>query len=220
MYFLVISGIDGSGKTTIINRLEQKLKENGKQTLTIWLRFNHYLVKPVHGFCRIVGLSKKHKTPSGHVWRHEFYKSTLFIWLYINLTYIDTLIGKARLYRKIKRENKHLDYIICDRWINDIVIDLGTKKHDGNFLDTGYYTKFQRILPENTLQFVIFRDQEKLLECRTENREDPDFLLRSELYNKIKLKEGVYILDNSGTIDACVDSILSDLEKHSWNFNN
>ncbi len=215
MFFIIISGNDGSGKTTIIEHLERQLKEQGKATHTIWLRYNHYFVKPVHGLCRLTGLSKKYQTSLGPVWRHEFYKSPLFFWLYIRLTYLDTLIGKARLFYSIRKNKGRYDYIICDRWVNDILIDLGTKNHDPDFLASKHYRSFQNLLPENNLQFVIFRDNEQLLECRPESREDPDFQLRTKLYQHLKEKEEVSVIMNSGTIEESVNKIMTVIRRRT-----
>ena len=42
---IVVSGIDGSGKSTIIEALRKSLEARGHRTACIWLRFNHYLTK-------------------------------------------------------------------------------------------------------------------------------------------------------------------------------
>ena len=89
--FIVISGIDGCGKTTIIEQIRQKLEQQGYKTQYEWMRYNHRLVKPVHGFCRIVGLSRKYEVDGQYIWRHEFYRNKLFSKFYIALTWLDVL---------------------------------------------------------------------------------------------------------------------------------
>ena len=56
--FIIISGIDGSGKTTIINELTKALEVEGKTTKYIWMRFNHYSVKVMNMLARMLRLSK------------------------------------------------------------------------------------------------------------------------------------------------------------------
>ena len=53
--------------------------------------------------------------------------------------------------------------MICDRWINDILIDLGAESRSTGFLESKWYSKFQNILPIGTKQFVIERKKEDLL---------------------------------------------------------
>ena len=50
--YLVISGIDGSGKTSVINALKEELERQGHSTQYIWMRFNHYSVKVMNALAR------------------------------------------------------------------------------------------------------------------------------------------------------------------------
>lgn len=205
MKFIIISGIDGSGKTSIIEGIETFFKERKMTTVVIWLRYNHYFVKPLHALARILGLSKQYNSSEGKVWRHEFYKSKLFSWVYIRFTYIDTLIGKMKLNFKIKNKP---DIVICDRWLNDILIDLGTKIHNDNFLNSKWYCRFKKMLPNTSNEFLIIRNEQDLLKCRLENQEDPDFNFRLKLYNNLKQKNEIIVINNSSTIEIAVKDII------------
>ena len=48
--YIIISGVDGSGKTTVINSLKDKLEQQGKTVDYIWMRYNHYTVKAMNTF--------------------------------------------------------------------------------------------------------------------------------------------------------------------------
>ena len=54
--YIIISGVDGSGKTTVINSLKDKLEQQGKTVDYIWMRYNHYTVKAMNAFARILGM--------------------------------------------------------------------------------------------------------------------------------------------------------------------
>jgi len=95
--FLVISGIDGCGKTTLIRRLQDRLAEEGLTTRYEWMRYNHRLVRPVHGLARLVGLSRRYEVAGRSVWRHEFHRSRSFSSCYILLTWLDAWLGRLRL---------------------------------------------------------------------------------------------------------------------------
>jgi thymidylate kinase len=205
---IIISGIDGSGKTSVINALQIELKKKGYYTAYIWLRFNHYLVKILHGLARILGLSVKVKNEMGTVWQHRFYKSSLFCYIYVISTYFDTIISKFKLNNFV---NSDIDFVICDRWINDILIDLGTKTHRIDFLQSAWFKRFQKLVPDNTIQCLIIRDDEKLLDCRLENRVDPDFSLRNKLYKDLSQSNYVQVIDNNGTIEESVKQILKSI---------
>lgn len=207
--FVVISGIDGSGKTSVIEALQKRLEDRGLKTHYVWMRYTHVLCKPLHGLCRLIGLSKKYDTRMGKVWRHEFYKSQVFCSFYIFLTWLDTWLGKIKLIRQLKGSDANI--IICDRWVNDIIIDLAVKTHRTDFINSSWYKRFQKIQPNGTIQFIIHRNTEAVIECRLENQDDPEFGLRQNIYNVLMENGYIVKVDNTGTIDNSVGQILDHL---------
>ena len=205
---IVISGIDGSGKSTIIEATRKVLEDDGESVGYIWLRFNHYLTKGMHALARILKLSVKVHNEMGDVWQHRLYKSRAFCSLYILTNYLDSWVSRYKYSRIAK---KH-DVVICDRWITDILVDLATKTHDADFLEGKWPERFFKILPRETKMFVIVRNQEALLDCRLENRLDPDFNIRLGVYDKLCKKSFVHVIDNNGTISDSVKQIIDKLE--------
>ena len=90
--YIIISGVDGSGKTTVINSLKDKLEQQGKTVDYIWMRYNHYTVKAMNAFARILGLSVKVHNKMGNVWEHRLYKMPWFCKLYVWCSYLDNKI--------------------------------------------------------------------------------------------------------------------------------
>lgn len=204
--YVIISGVDGSGKTTVINALQKTLEERGKSVSYIWMRYSHYSVKVMNALARVLGLSVKVHNEMGDVWEHRLYKMPWFCKLYVRCSYLDNLIAK----RKVMALKT--DYVICDRWINDILIDLGAECRFDDILDSKWYRKFHAILPKKSFQFVIIRDRQAVLDCRVENHANPDFPYRFALYQKLTKKDDVNVVDNTGTIENSVEQILDVIE--------
>lgn len=204
---IVISGIDGSGKTTVINALKENLTQQGYRVSYIWLRFNHYLAKAMHLFARMSGLSIPKDNEMGHVWQHQFYKSKLFCWLYIRATYVDTLISRLK-YNKVAKGS---DVVICDRWVTDILVDLATKTHDKDFIHSKWTKRFIRIMPKESRLFIVHRNISDVLECRIENQIDPDFKLRMNVYEDIKHLSPFLVVGNNGTVENSVQQIICNI---------
>ena len=204
--YVIISGVDGSGKTTVINALQKTLEERGKSVSYIWMRYSHYSVKVMNALARVLGLSVKVHNEMGDVWEHRLYKMPWFCKLYVRCSYLDNLIAK----RKVMALKT--DYVICDRWINDILIDLGAECRFDDIQDSKWYRKFHAILPKNSFQFVIIRDRQAVLDCRVENHANPDFPYRFALYQKLTKKDDVNVVDNTGTIENSVEQILDVIE--------
>lgn len=208
MNYLVISGIDGSGKTTVIEKIRAHFSNNSIATLYIWLRFNHYFCKVMHALARVCNLSVKKPSYRGEAWFHEFYRSKLFCDIYIRMTYLDTIIGCLKFRSRLIRTSIVAEYVICDRWVPDVLVDLAVKTHRDDFLDTVWYNRFMRLMPGHAKTFLIVRNTSELLECREENCEDPDFAFRERLYKKLQKKSEINVIDNNGSIDAAVQSLL------------
>lgn len=204
---IIISGIDGSGKSTIINETKKALENEGKNVGYIWLRFNHYLTKCMHAIARILGLSVKVHNEMGSVWQHRLYKNQVFCSLYILTTYLDTWVSRL----KYDKMAKGKDVVICDRWITDILVDLATKTHRKDFLDSKWPNRFMKILPKDVRMFVVVRNTEALMDCRLENRVDPDFRFRLEIYKDLCKKDYVTVVDNNGSIENSVKQIITRL---------
>ncbi len=121
--FIIISGVDGA-EDYLIEGVRKALEVDGKKVGYIWMRYNFKLTTVMHAFAKMAGLAYKENTPMGVKWLHRFYESKLFCWAYIHAYYIDTL-GKSKPVKLAEKER--LDYVICDRWVNDIIIDLGSE---------------------------------------------------------------------------------------------
>lgn len=201
--YIVISGVDGSGKTSIIEGVRSALESQGQTVSYIWMRHNNRLVTLMHAIAKATGLSKKENTPMGRMWLHYFYKSRLFCWFYIRCTYIDNWVAR----------NKPLkfgtDYVICDRWVNDIIIDLASATHQPELVDNKWYDRFQKLLPDDNKQFIVLRSKEAVLGCRVENTFNPEFERRFELYIKLAERENVIKVDNSGDLENSIEFVLN-----------
>ena len=204
---IIISGIDGSGKSTIINETKKALEDKGKNVGYIWLRFNHYLTKGMHAIARVLGLSVKVHNEMGDVWQHRLYKSQIFCSLYILTTYFDSWVSRLKYDKMVKGK----DVVICDRWITDILVDLATKTHRKDFLESRWPKRFMKILPKGAQMFVVVRNLKDLMDCRLENRVDPDFKFRLSVYEELCRKEYVTKVDNNGTIENSVKQIIDQL---------
>jgi hypothetical protein len=229
--FIVISGIDGCGKTTLIQGLRTRLEQEGLTTRYEWLRYNHRLVRPVHGLSRLVGLSRRYKvawasrpgiqdhgqdaratTGSQFVWRHEFYRSRLFCSFYILLTWLDVWLGRRILAARLRSQD--VDVVVCDRWVQDILVDLAVDTRQRDLLAGTWHSRFTRILPPGARQYLIVRDSDRVVSSRPDVLQDMSHSFRKKLYRRLEKSPDVVVVRNNGTIEAAVDAIFGDWK--SW----
>ena len=209
--YIMISGVDGSRKTTVIEGVRKQLEAKGKKVGYIWMRYNFKLIRVMHAIAKLTGLAYKEKTEMGEMWLHRFYKNRLYCWFYIRCSYIDNWLARKKPVKLAETEK--LDYVICDRWVNDLVIDLGSETHMTDILSSKWYRKYQGLLPKESYQFVVIRDRQVVLDCRVENTFNEAFSYRYDLYQKIVEKPEVHMVDNTGTIEASIQQVLDQIKE-------
>jgi hypothetical protein len=212
MRFLVISGIDGCGKTTVIDCLRDRLEREGFTTRYEWLRYNHRLVRPVHGLSRLVGLSRRRHIEGQSVWQHEFYRSRLFSSFYILLTWLDAWLGRLLLMVRLRLKRVHV--VVCDRWVPDILVDLAVDTRRRCLLHGIWHSRFARILPPGSRQYLVVRDPDRVVSSRPDVRRDLSRSFRQRLYRRLERNASLVIIRNDGTVEAAVEAIVNDWK--SW----
>jgi thymidylate kinase len=200
-----ISGIDGSGKTSIIEALGKELQETGQPSRYVWLRYNHYLTKFLLAFCRLTGLTR-HEYPDGlRLGYHEFHRSRVVSWIFVLLTYLDTLAASiVRVYLPTAFGSKLL---VCDRWIIDIMIDLEIDTRMRFAADSRLERLFRGLLPAQSRCFLITRSPDAVEHCRPENRRDRNFQRRLDLYQEYSTRKWVTTVQNNSSVREAVASL-------------
>jgi hypothetical protein len=196
---IMISGPDGTGKSTIINKLH---KELGFEI--VWLRFHHYLSKIVNMIGRIVGKSYRKEYSWGKVGYHDY--CGIFGVFYIFAVYIDHLLFKLLIKNRKFKKNK--TYLV-DRYILDVVADL--------IVDTKNYKMvfflFDRLVRKELSAFDSY-----ILECnidivigrRNDIKDDKKYLDKINAYKVISHKYNINTI-NTGllSLDAITQRILN-----------
>jgi hypothetical protein len=206
--FIIVSGVDGCGKTTVIDRLRRRLEQEGFTTRYEWMRYNHRLVRPVHAFSRLVGLSRRYEVAGQCIWRHEFHRSRSFSSFYIVLTWLDAWLGRALLAARLLFKN--IDVVVCDRWVQDILVDLAVDTRRRSLLGGKWYTRFLHILPGGARQYLLVRDAGAIVSARPDVQRDLSGSFRQRLYRRLARNPALTVIHNDGTVDAAVAAILQD----------
>jgi hypothetical protein len=206
--FIVISGIDGCGKTTVIDRLRGRLEQEGFKTRYEWMRYNHRLVRPVHALSRLVGLSRRYEVEGHSIWRHEFHRSHSFSSFYIFLTWLDVWLGRALLATRLLF--KDIDVVVCDRWVQDVLVDLAVDTRRRSLLGGRWYGRFLHILPRGARQYLVVRDADAIISARPDVKRDLSGSFRQRLYRRLARNPDLVVIRNDGTVEAAVEAVLQD----------
>ena len=206
-----ISGVDGSGKTSIIDELIKDLEGCDVKTKYVWLRYNHYLTKGLLAFCRLTGYTRYQRYENSRVGYHEFYRSRIISWLFIGLTFIDTLFASIfKVYMPAIFTRKTT---VCDRWIFDIMVDLEVDTKISFYQGTLLNSMFKSLIPKKAKCFLIKREFESVREEREESLNDSNFPKRHDLYIKHSTDAEFISINNDGTIEESVNQIKAKLNR-------
>lgn len=117
---IVLSGPDGTGKSTIVDGLRRHFEGAGEVQVT-WRRFGFFFTRVMNLAGKIMGLSYYEKTPFGSIGYHHYRGA--FAYVYIAVSFVDCLliiIPKWWVRDWLNRANTQ----IVDRYLIDIVADL------------------------------------------------------------------------------------------------
>lgn len=206
---IYVMGIDGSGKTTVVEWLAHTLREQGYQVDVQWLRFNHVLSKPLLAFCRLTGLTRYEKKNGIRVGYHDFHRSQIVSWLFVFLQYLDAL--RVKLTRVLPRLRGERNVVILDRYVYDIIIDLMIDTGIDELDDTWLGRAMIGLLPQGTAVLPLARERNALLAARPESEVDDNFVRRLALYDQIVARQNLPVMENNASLDDLLSRVSTRL---------
>jgi hypothetical protein len=210
---VILSGIDGSGKSAIVNQLCKTLKNRGYKVCTPWLRYNHYLTKIILLYARLAGLTRyEYSEGQRIVGYHEFYRSKIVSWIFVLFTFIDTLFASIfKVYIPAWFCGRK---IICDRWIPDILIDIAIDTGQPDIMYGTWAKFFWGLIPAKSRCIIVHRQLKDLLECRRENNLDITFKKRLEMYTNFANSNRIPMVKNHSTLSDVVSKVNELVTSH------
>lgn len=202
-----VSGLDGCGKTTIIEALRQEFEARGMPASYIWLRYNHYFTRLLHGFCRLIGYTKYENHNDMKIGYHEFHHSQLISWVAIMLNLVDTFLATLiYVYLPLLFTRR---IILCDRWVFDIIVDMAVDTRKELTPLPWWGNAFLWLVPQSARCFLIQRNRKALEEARPENIFDRNYLLRRQMFDALAIHNHLVEISNDRTIQEAVHDILN-----------
>ena len=173
--FIYFTGVDGCGKSSVIDELIKEYERNGIKARRVWLRFNYFFTKPVLLLSRITGITRREKKGDKIVSIHDFHKSGLIAFIVQYLHLIDTFIAYIiKVSLPLKFTN---DVILCDKFVYDILADFMVETRDLNLLDKRITKLFLKLLPKDAPIIFISADRDEIV------RRKPGVLMDDEDYD-------------------------------------
>lgn len=165
---IAMSGLDGAGKSTQIAQLTEHLKDRRIFPRVIWARGGYTpLFEILKKLIRVV--ARKKIPPPGHTKERERHLSKSWVQkMWLNIAIID-LILLWGIY--VRLMSKLGFFIICDRYINDTLLDFKRNFPDSAFEESWTWGLLKFITPKPDHAFVMWVPVETSLERSKEKGE-------------------------------------------------
>jgi len=188
-----LTGCDGSGKTTYIELVEQKLIDKGHLVKSIWLRSPKILSKPLMAYCRLAGLTQ-YKTINGQKYgKHQFNKSKIVSMLYPLFQLVDFKIKWFFVKQKIKPNQ----IIVFDRFAVDTLADIMVSTGNMNLHKSFIGRAFIKMVPKNTKMAVLNVDESVIRMRKKDTLHDEKLSDKISAFKILSNHFNIPIIDNN-----------------------
>jgi len=178
---IMISGPDGTGKSTISKKLIEYYQNKNLNVKYVWLRFNHYFSKVVNFFGRMLGKSYYENYFWGRVGYHDY--EGIFGKVYVYAVYLDHIIFRT-FFRKRYFNNK-FDVMIVDRYIVDIMADLIVDTNEKKLIKKlfGKYLEYEKKCSDI---YILECNPNVVFSRRPDVQDDKKYLKKVDAYKYLK----------------------------------
>ena len=203
-----ICGADGSGKTSIVNALRERLGKSGIVHRYVWSRFRNYLSKPFLFATRISGHNYKTELHDAKVGYHDFQNSRLLSGLHLSFQWLDNVLDIFFRYRICGKT-----MVVGDRCVVDTLVDLAVDTGMDDFVFGRYGRSLVAMLPDPKAIVMIERDTKLIADVRPDATAERHHTRRQQLYRRLAEEFSFPLIYNNGTLEDVCDKVLLALEK-------
>jgi dTMP kinase len=206
-YLICLSGIDGTGKTTLAMKLKSELESLGVRCKYVWFRNARLLSLPFLALCYLTGFAELTTIKGKRAGIYYFYKSkpVARVWLWISA--IDMLVVSLW---KIKLPLWRGSTVVADRYVVDALVDL---MGDTGITDLNSYAfkLMLRLLDRRSSTVVLTVDNDESLRRKDDSISSAYLIQRQHLYLSVARELKIPTIDANPSIDIVWPHVVSAL---------
>jgi hypothetical protein len=196
---IAVTGVDGSGKTTLTDWLREELRARGHEPGFVWSRFNNYTSLPLLAVTRLTGHNYYREHAGVRMGFHDFGRLPLLLrYLFVALQAVDVNI--ATLFR-IAGPSRRNRITICERGPWDTLVDVAADTGLDRLATPAMLALFSGQVARRTDMVLVERSADAIEAVRPELEFDTKLRRRQALYRRLAEIGGWKVLDNNGGLD-------------------
>jgi thymidylate kinase len=195
---VAFSGVDGSGKSTQVDLLEESFKKVNVSVLRIRSRWRPVLSLPLLVIMRKLGYARVHRAGGVYIVETRLPSRGGLTSLWCILTQIENIVktGVKLVFPLLLGRT-----VICDRYALDMVVDGMAGLHD-RARHTRFGFRLLRFLPKPNHAFFMDIDPEVAFKRKPDLPSLEDYVERLQLYRELSSSWGVTIVNARVSADA------------------
>lgn len=194
-----VTGVDGSGKTTLTTWLREELQARGYMPGFVWSRFNNYFSLPFLAMTRVTGHNVYRDCAGVKMGFHEFERLPAPVrHLFVVLQLVDVNIATLL---KINRPSRHTPVTICERGPWDTLVDVAADTAFEGLASGRALGLFAGQVTSRSDIVLVDRAADLIEARRPELVFDVKLRQRQKLYRRLAEAGDWKVLDNNGDLD-------------------
>lgn len=200
-------GVDGTGKSFLLQHLRQRLAASGIPSRHVWSRFRNYLSKPLLALARLTGHNYKVEEQGARTGYHDFAGRPWLALPFLALQVVDQLIDITCRYHLPRDILGAAPLILGDRSVYDTLVDLAVDTGLDDLVIDGIGPWLVRLLPRPHFVILIDRHPLRIQEQRPDALLDRHFHRRRALYRRLASRFGLASVDNNGPVARTLQAV-------------
>jgi len=204
-HLICLSGIDGTGKTTLAMKLKNELDALGVTCDYVWFRNARLLSLPFLALCYLAGFAEIAIINGKRVGIYYFYRNRIVARLWLWISAVDLLVVSLW---KIQRPLWLGNAVIADRNVIDALVDLMSDTGITD-LNSYPYKLLLRLLNRCSVAAVLTVDEEESLRRKDDSISSAYLSKRRKLYESVARDLRIPVIDARPSIEVVWDNLLS-----------
>ena len=209
---VMVTGIDGSGKSTLTKLLVKQLKMRNYRVSYVWIKSLHSFVFLVNSFLKTVTLEKPVLNPHGVIisrFEPTDYRALNRLWVFLEFISVLPWIS-LRVYLPIIFGF----IVVADRYVIDTIVTISIRIKELNFANSFFGRLLLKMIPKETI--IIHLDVDLCTVLR--RRHDIEYTLEEienqiMLYRKLAKRLNAYNMNTAKlSIEESLDLVCDKLD--------